>query len=189
LPASFGQGVAGRQPRLADAVEWIEQNNAWVLRQQTELCEIPAPPFQEQKRAAEFRKRLEAIGLKARIDLEGNVIAEYSGSQASPLVVLSAHLDTVFPAGTNVKVTSLNGRLSGAGISDDCRGLAVILTVARTLKQHRLVPKGTIWLVGTVGEEGEGDLRGVGIFSERVRSRRRCRRRTISYPSMARGNP
>lgn len=144
------------------ALAAIKADNAWTLDQQVSICEIPAPPFKEAVRAAEYRKRLEALGLKnVRIDSEGNVIAERPGTGSGPLVVFSAHLDTVFPEGTDVKVKREGPAMAGPGIGDDCRGLAVVLSVARALQGANVQTNGTILFVGTVGEEGPGNLRGV----------------------------
>ena len=102
------------------------------------------------------------IGLaNVRIDKEGNVLGEKRGTQAKPHLVFSAHLDTVFPEGTDVKVKREGSVLRAPGIGDDCRGLAVLLAVARAMVQGNLQTPGTITFVGTVGEEGLGDLRGV----------------------------
>lgn len=134
---------------------------AWTLGQQISLCEIPAPPFKEQARAEEFRRRLIALGYPdARIDAVGNVIATL-GSGAGPRVMLAGHLDTVFPEGTDVMTTRTGDRIAGPGIGDDCRGLAVVLTIARVLRETNLMPQGRLYLVGNVGEEGPGNLRGV----------------------------
>jgi acetylornithine deacetylase/succinyl-diaminopimelate desuccinylase-like protein len=133
----------------------------WTLEQQISICEIPAPPFKEQARAEEFRRRLVALGYPdARIDSVGNVIARI-GRGNGPRVMLAGHLDTVFPEGTDVKTTRTGDRIAGPGIGDDCRGLAVVLTVARILKEANITPAGTLYLVGNVGEEGPGNLRGV----------------------------
>ena len=133
----------------------------WTLEQQISICEIPAPPFKETVRAEEFRRRLIALGFPdARIDREGNVIADLRGGDG-PTVMIAGHLDTVFPEGTDVKTTRTGDRVAGPGIGDDCRGLAVVLTLARVLKEHGVVPAGRLLLVGNVGEEGPGNLRGV----------------------------
>ena len=156
------------------ALDSIRSWNSWTVEQQVQLTEIEAPPFQEQRRAEEFRRRLLALGYsRVRIDAEGNVIAERPGSAAGgPLVVLSGHLDTVFPEGTDVRVRSSGGRLSAPGISDDGRGLAVVLAVARAFMETGLETDGTILFVGTVGEEGQGDLRGVRhLFGEELAGR------------------
>ncbi|HET6679618.1 MAG TPA: M20/M25/M40 family metallo-hydrolase [Gemmatimonadaceae bacterium] len=153
--------VPSDQPQVRAAVERIRADNAWTLDQQASICEIPAPPFMESARAAEFRKRLEALGLPARIDSEGNVIAERRGTGSGPTIMIAGHLDTVFPEGTDVKVTREGTRFSGPGIGDDCRGLAVVLAVARAMQMEKVATSGTILFVGNVGEEGAGNLRGV----------------------------
>lgn len=153
---------------LRPALEAAKTNNPWLLEQQVSICEIPAPPFKESARAAELKHRFEALGLvNVRIDGEGNVIGERPGSGRGPTVVLSGHLDTVFPEGTDVQVQREGTRFSAPGIADDCRGLAVMLGVARALADSRVKTPGTILFVGTVGEEGAGNLRGVRYLFER----------------------
>ena len=148
-------------PRLRAAMDAIRADSAWTLDQQVALCQIPAPPFKETKRGAEYRKRLEALGLTVRTDSIGNVIAERPGTGRGPTVVITGHLDTVFPEGTDVTVKRSGTRLSGPGIGDDCRGLAVVLTVARAYQRSNVQTTGTVFFVGDVGEEGPGNLRGV----------------------------
>ena len=149
------------------ALATLRTDNAWTLEQQASICEIAAPPFKEAMRAAEFKRRLESLGItNVRIDATGNVIGERAGSGTGPTVVLSAHLDTVFPEGTDVKVTrdstATGGtRLTAPGIGDDCRGLAAVLAVARAMKSANVQTTGMVYFVGTVGEEGPGNLRGV----------------------------
>jgi tripeptide aminopeptidase len=133
-----------------------------TIADQVRICEIPAPPFKEARRAAAYKQMFEELGLQnVRIDAEGNVLGERPGLAPRPHVVFSAHLDTVFPEGTDVRVTRDGSLLRGPGIGDDCRGLAVVLAVARALDAANLQTPGTITFVGTVGEEGLGDLRGV----------------------------
>jgi acetylornithine deacetylase/succinyl-diaminopimelate desuccinylase-like protein len=145
----------------------IRADNAWTIDQQVSICEIPSPPFKEAVRAAEFKKRLESLGIvNVRIDATGNVIGERAGVGSGPTVVLSAHLDTVFPEGTDVHVkrdsTAATGlKLSAPGIGDDCRGLATVLAVAKAMKSANVKTAGMVYFVGTVGEEGPGNLRGV----------------------------
>ncbi len=149
---------------LPDKVlEIIQANQAWTLEQQRTICEIPAPPFKETVRGIEYAKRLKALGLvDIRTDSEGNVISRWPGSTApKPVTVFSAHLDTVFPEGVDVKVKTAGTRLTGPGIGDDCRGLASVLTVAKAFQEAKVKVEGTILFVATVGEEGQGDLRGV----------------------------
>ncbi len=145
----------------------LERDNAWTLDQQVSLCEIPAPPFKEAARAAVFRDRLKALGVQqVRIDGEGNVIGEIRGVRAGPTVLLSGHLDTVFPEGTDVRVKREGTKFSGPGIGDDCRGLAVTLAAVRQMINAKIPFAGRLLVVGTVGEEGPGNLRGVrAIFA------------------------
>ncbi|HJQ20757.1 MAG TPA: M20/M25/M40 family metallo-hydrolase [Gemmatimonadaceae bacterium] len=145
----------------------VKRDNAWTLEQQKSICEIAAPPFHEQARGAEYKHRLEALGLQARVDAVGNVIAERAGATHGPTVVLSGHLDTVFPEGTDVHVTVSDGRMKGPGIGDNCRGLAVILAVARAYQRVNPRQDGRIIFVANVGEEGPGNLRGMRNLFER----------------------
>ncbi|HXH06943.1 MAG TPA: M20/M25/M40 family metallo-hydrolase [Vicinamibacterales bacterium] len=155
-------------PRVRSALDAVRAGEAWVLDEQVRLCEIPAPPFQEAERARAYRAAFEALGLQnVRIDPEGNVIGERPGTTGAPRVVVSAHLDTVFPPGTDVRVRRDGTVLTGPGIGDDCRGLAVVLGVIRALAAARVETPGTILFVGTVGEEGLGDLRGVRHLFEK----------------------
>ena len=156
------------RPPIDAALDRIHQFNEWTLAQQVELCQVAAPPFKEAARAAEFKRRLEQLELRnARIDSVGNVIAERPGTQGSPRVMLSAHLDTVFPDSIEVTVRREGTRFEGPGIGDDCRGLAVLLAVARTLQESEVRTLGPIIFVGTVGEEGAGNLRGVRHLVDR----------------------
>lgn len=154
--------IPASNARVRQAMETLKADNAWTLDQQVSICEIAAPPFMEEVRAAEYKRRLEALGLtNVRIDSEGNVIAERKGTGNGPVVVLSAHLDTVFPEETDVKTRNEGDVIHGPGIGDDCRGLAVLLSVARAMNQASIATNGTILFIGTVGEEGPGNLRGV----------------------------
>lgn len=148
-------------PAIQRAMAAMQPLQAWTLDQQVSICEIPAPPFKEQARAEEFRRRLVALGYaNARIDAEGNVIAELGNGQGRT-VMIAGHLDTVFPEGTDVRTTRTGEKVAGPGIGDDCRGLATVLTLARVLREQRITPQGRLLLVGNVGEEGPGNLRGV----------------------------
>jgi tripeptide aminopeptidase len=154
--------VPANHPRVREALAHAARTEPETIEEQIALCEIPAPPFKEEKRAEEYRRRFEALGLRnVRIDAEGNVIGERPGVPGEPTIVLSGHLDTVFPEGTDVSVTREGTVLRGPGIGDDCRGLAVVLSVARAMEAAKVQTRGTILFVGTVGEEGPGNLRGV----------------------------
>src|SRR3990167_8361804 len=129
------------------------------------LTEIPAPPFKEAERARAYRAMFEAHGLKdVEIDPEGNVLGLRKGTRPGPVVVVSAHLDTVFPEGVDVKVRREGTKLYAPGIADDSRGLAVLLAWARAMDAAKIRTQSDILFVGTVGEEGAGDLRGVRHF-------------------------
>ena len=153
-------------PDCARGLDWIGKNADWVTQQQIQLTEIPAPEFNEGQRA-EFVKRLfESTGLKARIDKTGNVIAERPGSDTKSVILLAAHLDTVFPASTDVKVKRDGNRLNAPGIADNGAGLAALVGLARALSESRIRTTKTIVLAADVGEEGEGNLRGIRALVE-----------------------
>ncbi|HEY7181084.1 MAG TPA: M20/M25/M40 family metallo-hydrolase [Blastocatellia bacterium] len=160
-------------PQVRRALEYLKATEPDAINDQIRACEIPAPPFQEQKRAEHFKRLFTELGLKnVRIDGIGNVIGERPGVSGGPTLVLAAHLDTVFPEGTDVKVKRNGSVLSGPGIGDDCRGLAVILAVARALNEAKIETEGTIFFVANVGEEGLGDLRGVrSLFNNELKGR------------------
>ncbi len=148
-------------PTVSAAFGALERENGWTIEQQIALCQIPAPPFKEAARAAAYRDRLKGLGVQnVRIDGEGNVIGEIRGTRPGPTLLLAGHLDTVFPEGTNVTVKREGTKLTAPGIGDDCRGLAVVLTVARQLITQKVPFGGRVLIVGNVGEEGPGNLRG-----------------------------
>ena len=149
-------------PAVRAALDAIRADEARTIQDQVRLCEIPAPPFQETARARAYAEKFRAAGLAGvRIDAAGNVIGERPGQSGQPHLVLGAHLDTIFPKDTRVTVTRTGSVLRGPGIADNCRGLAVLLAVARGIDAAGVKTPGTITFVGTVGEEGLGDLRGV----------------------------
>ncbi|MBS1811367.1 MAG: M20/M25/M40 family metallo-hydrolase [Acidobacteria bacterium] len=164
---------AAPNPQVRRALEYIQTIETETINEQIKTCEIPAPFFKEEARAAYYKQRFAEVGLKnVRIDKEGNVIGERPGTSSDTTLVLAAHLDTVFPEGTDVKVKREGNILRGPGIGDDCRGLAVILTVARALNEAKIMTKGTIIFVANVGEEGLGDLRGVKyLFNTELKGR------------------
>jgi tripeptide aminopeptidase len=159
--------------RVRRALEEVARTEPRAIEEQVALCEIEAPPFKEARRAEEYRRRMEALGLRnVRVDAEGNVIGERPGEPGEPVVVISGHLDTVFPEGTDVRVRREGTVLRAPGIGDDCRGLAVVLAVARALEAAQVRTRGTVLFVGTVGEEGEGNLRGVRhLFETELKDR------------------
>jgi tripeptide aminopeptidase len=170
--------VPSANQAVRTALAALRADNAWTLEQQASICEIASPPFKEAVRAAEFKRRLESLGItNVHIDATGNVIGERAGTGTGPTIVLSAHLDTVFPEGTDVRVkrdsTPTGGtRLTAPGIGDDCRGLASVLAVARAMRASNVRTLGTVYFVGTVGEEGAGNLRGVrALFAGELKDR------------------
>lgn len=166
-------GDLAARPDVRAALDAARAGEPATIRDQIRLCEIPAPPFKEADRARAYLEAFRAAGLKnVRQDREGNVLGERPGRAARPHLVMSAHLDTVFPEGTNVRVTRKGTVLHGPGIGDDCRGLAVLLAIVRALDASRLETAGSLTFVGTVGEEGLGDLRGVkALFEETLKGR------------------
>ena len=173
LSNASAQDVAtlANEPAVKEAFDFIKRNESQMLEEQKRICEIAAPPFQESTRAAELRRLFEQLGLAGvRIDRAGNVIGTRPGMKLRPNLVFAAHLDTVFPPGTDVKVTRTGDVLHGPGIEDDCRGLVVMLGVIRALNEAEIKTPGTITFVADVGEEGLGDLRGMKeLFGETLK--------------------
>jgi tripeptide aminopeptidase len=149
-------------PAVQRAFEFVDSHLDEITEEQIRICEIPAPPFGEHERAEYLRHRFLESGLTdAKIDEEGNCIALRKGQATSPLLVVSAHLDTVFPAGTDTSVRREGNKLLAPGISDDGCGLAAQIAIADALRAATIEMNGSLLFVGTVGEEGEGNLRGV----------------------------
>src|SRR5262245_21597177 len=157
----FSQAILAN-PKVAKALDDIKADDARTFAEQKRIAEIPAPPFKEKARADYFLKRFQDVGFKdASIDAEGNVIELRAGSAGKPKLVISAHLDTVFPDGTDVTVKEKDGVVRAPGIGDDARGLAVLLSVLQALNANEIKTVGDVMFVGTVGEEELGNLRGV----------------------------
>ena len=152
-------------PRIISAFALIEEDAINARADLIELTEIPAPPFQEDTRGRAFAAMLRQAGVDSVwIDEVGNVIGLIPGVDGERLVVLDGHLDTVFPEGTDVTVEERGDTLFAPGIADDTRALAMLLSIARVLKQSDVRMQSDVLLVGSVGEEGLGDLRGVKHF-------------------------
>jgi acetylornithine deacetylase/succinyl-diaminopimelate desuccinylase-like protein len=157
--------------RVRAALDWFTPNISWVNDQQARITEIPAPPFQEAQRAAAVKALLGEAGLTAQIDKAGNVIGELRGVNEKEIVVIAAHLDTVFPPGTDVKVRHDGSRMAAPGISDNGTGIVALLALARAVQFAHLKSQRTILFVGDVGEEGEGNLRGMRAVVEPYRAK------------------
>jgi tripeptide aminopeptidase len=149
--------------RVRSAFRFFEEQAACIDEEHAALVRVPAPPFGEAVRAEYLREGFAGCGLEgAALDAEGNCVALRRGEALRPLLVLSAHLDTVFPAGTDCEVRrEPSGLMRAPGVADDGCGLAALVALARALNEFKVETRGSILFVGTVGEEGEGDLRGV----------------------------
>ena len=151
-----------QMPKVRQALDIAERDVQRAMDEQVELCEIPAPTFKEEARARSVMQRMKDYGLTdVRMDEIGNVIGVRKGVRENgPILVLGAHMDSVFPEGTDVTVKKEGIRYSAPGIGDNCSGLRAILQVLRGLEEADIKTEGDIWFVGTVGEEGNGDIRG-----------------------------
>ena len=160
-------------PQVRAALDWLQANISEINRTQIRLTEIPAPPFREAQRAQAVKELLESAGLAAHIDKTGNVIGALAGSTAksgqTEAVLISAHLDTVFPPGTDTKVRRDGSRLIAPGISDNGTGLAALIAIARAIAAAHIKPNYTILFAADVGEEGEGNLRGMRALIDAYR--------------------
>jgi acetylornithine deacetylase/succinyl-diaminopimelate desuccinylase-like protein len=150
-------------PKVIKTLEDIKADDGRTFDEQKRITEIPAPPYKEKIRAEYYLKRFGELGFKdATIDSEGNVIGLRKGSGGGrPKLVVSAHLDTVFPEGTDVAVKEKDGAILAPGIGDDSRGLAALLSLIKAINANEIATVGDVMFVGTVGEEELGNLRGV----------------------------
>jgi tripeptide aminopeptidase len=153
------------------AFAWLHLHEPQMRRWQMEFLGIAAPPFGEAERAVWFCDRFCEMGLTdARVDAAGNAVAELRAGVAedgSPIVMLSAHLDTVFPAGTGCAPREEEAKILGPGACDNGAGLTALLGLAAALKHAEILPGCMILFAANVGEEGEGDLRGMRhLFAE-----------------------
>src|SRR5579872_520698 len=163
-------------PEVRTACAWLRAEEAQFAAWQLEMARIPAPPFGEKARAEWFQKRFRTLGLQdVCVDEVGNVFGirhDHAGQitkqpTVKPYTALSAHIDTVFPAGTPLNLRQQGNRLYGPGVSDNGAGAAALLAVAGALFATKIVLATPILFIGNVGEEGEGDLRGMRhIFSQ-----------------------
>jgi acetylornithine deacetylase/succinyl-diaminopimelate desuccinylase-like protein len=172
IPVAAAQEAAVRQildsPRFAAASTFIEGDQPRFVRELIALTEIPAPPFKEEARATAYLEMLRASGLTdVEMDQEGNVMGLRKGTGGGGIVAVVAHLDTVFPEGTDVKVKRAGTKLSAPGVGDNTRGAALMLAVIRAMHAAKFETRDDVLFVGNVGEEGEGDLRGVKYLVQR----------------------
>jgi tripeptide aminopeptidase len=152
--------------RVQSAFRFLSQREPEIESDQIRLTCIPAPPFAEDKRARAYSEELSKLDLRPSIDSIGNVIASYNGLGTDPLVI-GAHLDTVFPAATALQLRRRGRSLLLPGISDNGSGLVAVLWVLRAAKEAGLQFRRPVVAVANVGEEGEGNLRGIRhLFSD-----------------------
>jgi tripeptide aminopeptidase len=157
-------------PEVARALTFFEKNADAITDEQIRICSIPASPFGERARAEYLVEKFTSLGLsEVEIDEEGNCLGLIKGTSRSPLLVVSAHLDTVFAPDTDFSVVRSGQRLLAPGIADDGCGLVALVALARALQTEKIRTEGSILFVGTVGEEGEGNLRGVRYLMTRGR--------------------
>ena len=151
-----------KTPQVKNAFRFFEEKSEAITEAQIKICSIPAGPFSEEERAEYLRQQFLDLGLaEVEIDDEGNCLGLFKGAANRPLMVVSAHLDTVFSEDTDFTIKKVGQRLLAPGISDDGCGLAALLAISEALVRTKTKTNGSILFVGTVGEEGEGNLRGV----------------------------
>ena len=154
--------ILNGQQAVQNALSRVEELDPWGMDLLVELTEIPAPPFMEEVRAARFAELLEEAGADSVwIDAEGNAVGLRRGRGGGRTVAFGGHLDTVFPEGTDVTVRMRGDTLYAPGVGDDTRGLVVVLTVLRAMEEANVETSDDVLFIGTVGEEGLGDLRGM----------------------------
>jgi len=171
--AAADPSALARTPQMTAALDYAKRIEPEIIREQRRVCEIAAPTFQEEKRGLEFKRIFESLGLKnVRIDAAGNVIGERPGKAARPNLLVAAHLDTVFPEFVGLKTSQEGSIIKGPGIGDDCRGLAVLISIIRSLNEGKVETQGTLTFTANVGEEGLGDLKGVKhLFNESLKGK------------------
>lgn len=176
VPPVFAQDIDGTvktllaSPRIKQVLADLETDDARALKELKRFTtELPAPPFKERVRAEAFLARMQELGAKdAYIDADNNVIAVRKGTGHGPRLLISAHLDTVFPEGTDVTIKEKDGKLYAPGISDDTRGLIVLIQWLKALNERGIQTTGDLVIAANVGEEGLGDLRGMKAIFKNV---------------------
>ena len=149
-------------PHVTRALTFFETHADAITDEHIGICSVPASPFGEQQRAEYLSRKFLELGLtEVEIDDEGNCLGLLRGSSQTPLLVVSAHLDTVFSTDTDFTVTRRDGKLFAPGIADDGCGLAALIALVQAIQTEQIPIEGSLLFVGTVGEEGEGNLRGV----------------------------
>lgn len=172
MVTAASSGASAQEPLLSRpdvkaALGYLERHHQEHVEKQITIAEIAAPGGQERRRAEFVRAEFQRVGLTdIAIDLEGNLLGWRRGKSPKTLVI-AAHLDTVFPAGTDVHVKRAGTTLAGPGIADDARGLTCLLGLAEALNEARISTERTLLFVADVGEEGLGNLHGVKYLLEK----------------------
>jgi acetylornithine deacetylase/succinyl-diaminopimelate desuccinylase-like protein len=161
-----------QQPAVAAALRWVDGHADQIVAEAVRICEIPAPTFEEAERAAYVRSRFDQLGLKdVGIDAAGNARGWRPGTGQGPGLAMAAHLDTVFPRGTALRVARQGRRLAAPGIGDNSVAIAALLAVIQALEHAGVQTEGPLYLAGDTGEEGLGDLKGMKAFMADVKDR------------------
>jgi len=172
-PALWGQEPLLARPDVRKALDYLRDRHQVHIEQQIAIAQVPAPPFQEGERAAVLEREFRRAGLsEVEIDPKGNVLGWRPGRFPRALVI-AAHLDTVFPPGTDVTVRRGKTRLQGPGLADDTRGLVGLVALAEALAHASIETSRTLLFVADVGEEGLGNLRGIRYLFQEGRHRDR----------------
>jgi tripeptide aminopeptidase len=179
-PAPSGEQTVSRvlsDSKFRAAAAFVEADHERIVQETIRLTEIAAPPFKEERRGKAYMAMLKQHGLvDVEQDAEGNVMGVRRGTGRGPMLAVAAHLDTVFPEGTDVTVKREGTVLKAPGVGDDTRSLAVLLGVVRALNSAQVETASDILFIGNVGEEGQGDLRGMrylfgsGKYKDRIKS-------------------
>ena len=169
-----GQQIVARVAELRSvhaAFAWFRAHARELEDLQLEVTAIPAPPWGEAARSQWLKARFEELGLsEVHQDELGNVFGIRPGTDPNaPFFALSAHLDTVFPAETSITVAREGGKLSGPGISDNGSGITALLAIGGALRDSGVANAAPILFIGNVGEEGEGNLRGMRHIFQQAR--------------------
>jgi tripeptide aminopeptidase len=160
-----------RDPAVQAACEDFGDGSA-IVETAITIQQIPAPTFEEQARGRYVEQQMYDLGLADVVtDAPGNVYGRRVGRAGGPALLIAAHLDTVFPAGTDLEVRREGARVYGPGLGDNSLGVAALLHLARAMRKHDLPNQGDIWFVANVGEEGLGDLRGMRAAVDRLGKR------------------
>lgn len=153
-------------PEVQAGLNLCLEQEPHAMDEQVEICEIPAPTFKEEVRGRYIASLMEKYGLEdVHLDEVGNCIGLLKGTAGGPVIAMGAHMDTVFPEGTPVKVTREGDIYRAPGIGDNCSGVRALLQTIRCFTETGVRPMGDIYFVATVGEEGNGDIRGSKWFN------------------------